>query len=101
MDCQVVKSTRDAFDIALNTSGIGILTHPMYGNFSVKVTEYTKNDNINKLGLYEYNVNFVVELGLIIPTLANISTSVISDLRSQVTGAVTNFVKTGLSRIGI
>jgi prophage DNA circulation protein len=102
MNCQVTLENHKSFDIALGTLGAGILVHPIEGTFSVKVKgEYTKTNSVNNIGLYNYTVTFLVELGLIIPTLAELSTSVISDLRSQVVTNVTNYIKGSLTGIGI
>jgi len=92
IEARVKFDNRDAFDIALNTPGDGLLSHPMFGFFTVKVTQYTKSDAINDLGLYDYSIQFIVQIGLIVPTLAGITTAVISQLRAEVFTNITNFV---------
>lgn len=101
IEAQVEFSNRDRFDNALNTAGSGILSHPMYGNFIVKVIEYTKTDSINNLGLYDYSVQYVVEQGLIIPTIESVSLSAINNLRAQGVEKVKNFIKTKLDYLGV
>ena len=100
IDCRVPFDVRDAIDNALNTAGVGILSHPMFGNFSVKVTEYTKTDSVDDLGLYTYSVQFSVEVGLIVPTIEDITSSVVNTLRSTLVTATTNFTKNALSGFG-
>ncbi len=90
---------RDAFDIALNTSGPGLLSHPMFGNFIVKVTQYTKSDTIDDLGLYDYTIQFIVEIGLIVPTVQSITNSVISRGRAAVFTNISNFVNENISYV--
>jgi len=100
IESRVLFQDRDRFDNALNTPGVGILSHPMFGNFSVKVTEYTKTDTVDDLGLYNYSIQFVVELGLIIPTIESIATSVVNTIRANVFTAATNFMKNTLGSFG-
>lgn len=89
---RVEFESREAFDNALNTSGSGILSHPMYGLFIVKVGEYTKSDTVTDLGFYTYSIQFFVEIGLIIPTIEGIAVSVVSNARSLVLNNVVPFV---------
>jgi len=92
INARVEFERRDAFDNALNTSGSGILSHPMYGNLIVKVGEYTKSDAVTDLGFYTYAIQFFVEIGLIIPTIESISVSAISNARAAVLENVVSFV---------
>lgn len=92
IECGVKFENRDSFDIALNTPGTGVLSHPMYGNFLVKVTTYEKRDGIDALGFYVYSVEFVVEIGLIAPSIEDISSNVINTAKSVVLTNVTNMV---------
>jgi len=100
VECRVQFENRDSFDNALNTAGVGILTHPMYGNFLVKVKEYEKNDSISELGFYSYSVIWVVEIGLVIPTVQGIGLSIINNTRAQVLSRASVFLKNVLTGVG-
>jgi len=100
IEAKIDFNNRDAFDTVLNTPGSGLLSHPMYGNFIVKVTQYTKNDSKDQLGFYDYTVEFVVEIGLIIPRLSTIALSQISRLRSAMFTSSSSLLKKNLKRLG-
>jgi prophage DNA circulation protein len=100
IECQVTKDTRDAFDVALGTAGSGVLVHPMYGVFICKMTQYTKDDNINELGLYTYQIEWVQEFGLIAPSPSTLSASVISKLRASGVENATTMIKEKLKGLG-
>ena len=91
-ECRVLFENRDAFDNALNTEGTGTLSHPMYGNFPVKVTSVSKRDSIDDLGLYDYSIEFVIEEGSINPVDAGVTTTVINSAKDVVKVAVFNFL---------
>ena len=91
---------KDAFFAALNTPGSGILVIPTKGSLVSKVTEFTMFDSINSIGLFEFNVTFVREIGLEIPSLSTISTSAISALGSALTTSSVAGIKSALGRIG-
>jgi prophage DNA circulation protein len=97
---QVKDENRDSFDTALNTSGSGILLHPKYGNFTAKVTQYSKSDTTDNYGLYDYTVTFVIEFGLIVPTLSVLTTAGVSALRSQAVTSASSFAKDKLKGFG-
>lgn len=101
IECRIKFEDRDRFDNALNTQGSGILSHPMFGNFIVKVTEYTKSDTKNDLGLYDYSVQFVKEIGLIIPSIEGIALSVINSLRSTLVEKTSIYIKNALGVLGL
>lgn len=92
---------RDDIDVALNTPGSGILSHPLYGNFIVKVLEYTKTDSKDELGFYSYSMVFAVEIGLIIPRLSTVGLQAISTLRATGVTAAGTALQSGLSGIGL
>ena len=92
IEAKVDFESRDSFDIALNTSGSGLLSHPLYGSFVVKVGQYSKNDSVDSLGFYSYSIKFFVEIGLIVPTLESISQSIISNGRSFVLENVVSLI---------
>lgn len=98
IDAIVRFDDRDSFDSALRTGGTGILSHPMYGIFLAKIGgTYTKSDTVDSLGLYAYTIPFVVEVGLIEPTISGISLSLINIARSGVITNVSNFVKSQIN----
>lgn len=101
IDAQIEFDNRDRFDNALNTSGSGILNHPMYGSFIVKVLTYSKNDSTDRLGLYDYSIQFIVEQGLILPTIEGISLSAINNLRSKLVTSSGSYIKKSLDSIGL
>lgn len=97
IEARVKFENRDSFDNALDTSGSGLLSHPMYGNIIVKVTQYTKTDTIDDLGLYNYSIQFVFEFGLILPTLEGIGLSMINQAKAAVLDNVVSYVNTNFS----
>jgi len=97
MAIQITFENRDAFDVALNTPGNGTLVHPLYGNFLVKVSEYTKDDRMDVLGLYDYSVEFTVEVGIITPTGGSISPSLINQDREALFESNTVFMGESLA----
>jgi prophage DNA circulation protein len=101
MDIRIRFEDKESFDIALNTPGTGILVHPNYGNFLVKVIEYTKTDSVNEIGLFNYSVQFVVEVGLVIPSAQGITTAVISRLRSEAVTKASEFAQSKLKGLGL
>jgi prophage DNA circulation protein len=100
ISAQIDDDNRDVLDAALNASGSGILSHPKYGNFTAKVTTYTKSDSIDKYGLYDYSITFIIEFGLFLPSLSTLTTSAISSLRAAGIGKVKSFGKSKLKRFG-
>jgi len=100
ISAQIEDESRDAIDAALNASGSGILSHPKYGNFTAKVTEYSKTDSIERHGLYDYSIKFVIEFGLFLPSLSTLTTSGISALRANGVGKMSAFGKAKLGRFG-
>jgi len=100
IEAKVDFDSRDSFRIALNTPESGIFAHPMYGNFLVKVTDFSLSDSKDVLGFYTFTVEFVVELGLQIPSLSTIGTAVISRLRSALVTSAGALLKKSLKRIG-
>lgn len=100
ISAQVSDESRDSIDAALNASGAGILSHPKYGNFTAKVTEYSKVDSIDRYGLYDYSITFVIEFGLFLPSLSTLTTSGISALRAAGVDKISAFGKAKLGRFG-
>jgi prophage DNA circulation protein len=100
ISAQIDDDNRDVLDAALNASGSGILSHPKYGNFTAKVTTYTKSDSIDKYGLYDYSITFVIEFGLFSPSLSTLTTSGISALRSFGVTKISSYAKSSLGRFG-
>lgn len=101
IQCKVKTENKQNFDVALNTPGNGTLNHPMLGTFLVKVTSYNKSDAIDALGYYNYQVQFVVEIGLIVPTVEQLSIAVISQLRANLLDKASAGLKTSLKRLGL
>jgi prophage DNA circulation protein len=100
IDMQVENEDRDAFDSALNTTGSGLLVHPMYGTFTAKLVDYTKTDTIQTFGLYNYVANFYIEIGLIVPTEETLTTIGISAVRSEAVSTASSFLKSKFSSFG-
>lgn len=100
ISAQIDDGNRDVLDAALNASGSGILSHPKYGNFTAKVTTYTKSDSIDKYGLYDYSITFVIEFGLFLPSLSALTTSGISALRASGVNKISAYGKSVLGRFG-
>ena len=61
----------------------------------------TKRDSTNDLGLYDYTVQFVVDLGLLIPTIESLSNSLINNLRSNLVTKGTVLGQVKLKELGI
>ena len=100
ISAQIEDERRDVLDAALNASGSGILAHPKYGNFTAKVTEYSKVDSIDRHGLYNYSIKFVIEFGLFLPSLSTLTTAGISALRADGVGKLSAFGKAKLAKFG-
>lgn len=92
IQAQVLFEDRDVFNAALDSGGTGLLTHPNYGNLAGKITTYNPTDNINDLGLYEYQLEFVVEVGFIIPSVEVVATTVVTKKLSDVLEKGVEFV---------
>ncbi len=98
---KVNSENKDAFEVALNTAGPGILVISTRGRFLVKVNgEYTATDSQDRLGIFQYTVPFAKELGLNIPSLSTIGTAAISGLRSAGFASASAGLQSGLSSIG-
>lgn len=97
IEARVKFDNRDSFDNALDTQGSGLLSHPMYGNIIVKITQYRKSDSIDDLRLYNYTIQFIKEIGLIIPTLEGIGLSIINNAKSLVLTNAVSFVNNNFS----
>lgn len=57
-DNNVSYSQRDSLINALEGSGVGTLIHPEYGSFEASVINYNITDDINKLGISTFSINF-------------------------------------------
>jgi len=101
MDIGIRLEDKGRFDNAISTPGTGILIHPIEGRFLVKLTTFTKDDTVTQLGLLDYRVNFVVEIGLNIPTAQGITLSLINRLRSEALTKVAQNAKDRFVRLGL
>ena len=83
---------RDAFILALNVAGPGLLTHPFFGVISVVVTNYTLSEAPRELGIARFSIQFQEANTNIFPIASPSNSATINDivnsLQSYLAGAL-------------
>lgn len=78
------KDNKKILEDRLNTPGIQILVHPYLGNLNCVCTGYTVNEEINRVGVANYTMNFEEAKPSVFPRPDNNNTSIIANLYNDI-----------------
>lgn len=84
---------KQALISALEESGTGVLTLPLFGQLLVKPKTWNFSENISKFGLLEGNITFIEDTNTINPNISTILRDFISNIKKQINPSIIAFFK--------